>query len=82
MATKDPKDNEKAVEYYRRALELDYAQVWWRFALAVLLTEMDRVPEALHEARICVRLRPQFNRAKALVVELSADPAGFGPISN
>jgi O-antigen ligase len=70
--------NEKAIEYYRRALELDYGQVYWRYAMARLLAETDRIPEALHEARICVRLRPQFKAAEGLVAELSVNPASFG----
>ncbi len=68
---------EEAIEYYRRALELDYGQVHWRYALAKLLAETDRIPEALHEARICVRLRPQFKVAEKLVAELSVNPASF-----
>ncbi|MBN1391374.1 MAG: O-antigen ligase family protein [Sedimentisphaerales bacterium] len=69
--------NEKAIEYYRRALELDYGQIHWRYAMAKLLAETERIPEALHEARICVRLRPQFEEAKRLVAELSVNPASF-----
>jgi tetratricopeptide (TPR) repeat protein len=70
--------NEKAIEYYRCALELDYGQVHWRYELARLLAETDRVSEALREARICVRLRPQFEAAEKLSVELSVNPAAFG----
>jgi len=75
---KNQQANEKAVEYYRRALELDYGQVHWRYELARLLAETDRIPEALNEARICIRLRPQFKAAKGLVAELSVNPASFG----
>ena len=71
-------DNDKAIEYYRRALELDYGQVHWRYELARLLAETDRIPQALNEARICVRLRPQFKAAERLVAELSVNPASFG----
>jgi O-antigen ligase len=70
--------NEKAIQYYRRALELDYGQVHWRYELARLLAETDKVSEALREARICVRLRPQFEAAEKLAVELSVNPAAFG----
>jgi tetratricopeptide (TPR) repeat protein len=69
--------NEKAIEYYQRALELDYGQVYWRYELAELLAETNRIPEALHEARICVRLMPQFKAAEKLAAELSANPASF-----
>ena len=68
---------EEAIEYYRRALELDYGQVHWRYTLAQLLVETDRIPEAMNEARICIRLKPQFKAAKRLVAELSVNPASF-----
>jgi tetratricopeptide (TPR) repeat protein len=67
-------DNKSAIEYYRRALALDYGQVRWRFTLAKLLAEMERIPEAMQEARICLRLRPQFKAAKELIAELSVHP--------
>ncbi len=67
-------DNDKAVEYYSLALALDYGQVHWRLTLARLLAETDRIPEAMNEARICVRLRPPFKAAKRLVAELSVHP--------
>ena len=69
--------DEKAIEYYRWALEMDYGQVHWRYELARLLAETDRISEALNEARICVRLRPQFKAAERLVAELSVNPASF-----
>jgi tetratricopeptide (TPR) repeat protein len=65
------KDNEAAIEHYRRALYLEYGQVQWRYALARLYAETDRVPEAVHEARICLRLSPQFKAAETLIEELS-----------
>ena len=67
-------DNEAAIEHYRRALYLEYGQVQWRYALARLLAETDMVPEAIHEARICLRLSPQFDPAKQLIKELSILP--------
>ena len=69
--------NEQAVQYYHRALDLDYAQVHWRFTLARLLAEMNRASEAMQEARLCLRLKPQFDPAKKLIDELSVNPAGF-----
>jgi tetratricopeptide (TPR) repeat protein len=69
--------NEKAIEYYRRALERDYGQVYWRYELAKLLAETNRKSEALHEARICVRLMPQFKAAEKLTAELSANPGSL-----
>jgi tetratricopeptide (TPR) repeat protein len=67
-------DNETAIEYYQRALTLDYGQVYWRFALARLLAETDKASEAIHEAKICLRLRPQFKAAENLIAELSILP--------
>jgi len=64
-------DKEAAIEHYRRALALDYSQVQWRFNLAQLLAETDRIPEAIHEARIGLRLRPQFKAAKKFIADLS-----------
>jgi tetratricopeptide (TPR) repeat protein len=64
-------DNEMAIEYYRRALGLDYGQVNWRFQLAKLLAKTDQLPEAIHEARICLRLRPQYTAAENLIADLS-----------
>lgn len=74
ISTEKEKNNEAAIKHYRRALALDYGQVQWRFALARLLAETDRIPEAIHEARICLRLRPQFTAAERLIAELSVLP--------
>jgi tetratricopeptide (TPR) repeat protein len=66
--------NEAAIEYYRRALALDYSQIHWRLNLAKLLAETDQVPEAIHETRICLRLQPQLKGAIQLLGELSVHP--------
>jgi len=68
------KNNEAAIEYYVKALDLDYGQVQWRFELARLYAETGKAPEAIHEARICLRLRPQFEPAKRLIEQLSVLP--------
>jgi tetratricopeptide (TPR) repeat protein len=67
-------DNDKAIECYRQALALDYGQVNWRFALARILADEDYLSEAIHEARICLRLSPQFKAAEKLIAELSIRP--------
>ncbi|MCJ7674310.1 MAG: hypothetical protein MUO33_04050, partial [Sedimentisphaerales bacterium] len=64
-------------DYYRRALALDYGQVYWRFSLARLLAEANRIDEAIREARICLRLRPEFEAAKKLIADLSVRQAAF-----
>lgn len=68
---------EAAIENYRRALVLDYSQVQWRFNLARLLAETDRIPEAIHEARIGLRLKPQFKPAEKLIADLSVLPGAI-----
>ena len=68
------KNNQAAIELYRRALVLDYGQVQWRFALARLLADTDKIPEAIKEARRCLRLSPQFKAAKRLIEDLSVLP--------
>jgi len=35
---------------------------------------MERIPEAMREARICLRLRPQFKAAEKLIADLSVHP--------
>jgi len=68
------KNNQAAIELYGRALKLDYGQVQWRFALAGLLRDTGKIPEAIHEARICLRLSPQFKAAERLIADLSVLP--------
>lgn len=70
-------DNEAAIECYRRALALDYGQVGWRLDMARLLVEMEKIPEAMRQARICLQLRPQSKAAEKLVARLSVNPAAF-----
>jgi tetratricopeptide (TPR) repeat protein len=60
-----------AIEYYKRALAVEYGNVQWRFALARLLAEQGQNEDAIHEARICLRLRPAFGQAKKLIGDLS-----------
>ncbi len=67
-------NNEAAVEYYHSALARDYGQVKWRFTLAKLLVEMERIPEAMREAERCLRIRPQFKKARDLIADLSVHP--------
>jgi len=68
-------NTEAAIEYYRRALTLDYSQVLWRIELVKLLAETKKIPEAMREARICLRLRPNSKEAEKLVADFSVHPA-------
>jgi tetratricopeptide (TPR) repeat protein len=65
-------DNEAAIEHYRKAVELDDGQVQWRLALVMLLADAERIPEAIQEVKICLRLRPQCKEAEILLTDLSA----------
>jgi tetratricopeptide (TPR) repeat protein len=60
-----------AIKLYRRALSQEYNQVDWRLNLAQTLAADGQIAEAEHEARICLRLRPQFAPAVALLEQLS-----------
>lgn len=59
-----------AIEYFRRAIMLDYGRIEWRMALARILTKTNRIPEAIHETRVCLRLEPQMESAKKLLASL------------
>ncbi|MHC4626373.1 MAG: O-antigen ligase family protein [Planctomycetota bacterium] len=65
------KDNQAAIDYYRRALALDHDHVQWRFELAKLLAETGKMHEAINEASICLHLRPKFKAAEELIGVLS-----------
>ncbi len=68
------KDLAGAAECYKRALLLDYGQVEWRMDLARVLAEENRIPEAMSEVRVCLRLREEYADAKVLLGELSLRP--------
>jgi tetratricopeptide (TPR) repeat protein len=74
--SKQQKD-EAAIEYYRKALAMDYGRVHWRLAFARLLAKKERIPEAMQQARICLRLRPQLKAAERLLADLSLHPASL-----
>ncbi|MBE0534676.1 MAG: O-antigen ligase family protein [Phycisphaerae bacterium] len=64
-----------AIEHYRKALVLDYGQVAWRMQLARLLASEKQYDQAIHEARICLRLKPGYAPATKLIQDLSVKPA-------
>lgn len=64
-------DHSRAIELYRRALTRSYDNVNWRMGLARSLAAVGQTQSAMHEARICLRLRPQYAAAKGLIGELS-----------
>ena len=65
-------DSASAIDLYRRALAKDYLQVGWRLNLARALAKAGQQDAALHEVRICLRLRPHHPEATQLLQELSA----------
>lgn len=67
-------DASSAVALYRRALAKDYKQVSWRLALARGLTSLGEFEDAMHEAKICLRLQPEHPEAKRLMEELVVKP--------
>ncbi len=71
---KKKQDYKAAIECYRRALMLNYGQVQWRYELAKMLAETERIKEAMREAKTCLQLRPHFDSAKKLVEDLSVRP--------
>ncbi|HEX41228.1 MAG TPA: hypothetical protein ENN81_04115 [Phycisphaerales bacterium] len=65
----------EAVECLRRAVALDYGRVSWRLTLARALAETGHIEDAIHEARICLRLNPQMKAAERLIADLSVRAA-------
>lgn len=68
-------DTDAAVQHYRRALMKNYDQVGWHYALAQLLAGQGQTEDAIHEARICLRLRSDYAAARRLIQQLSLRPA-------
>lgn len=65
-----------AIEYYRLALIQDYGRTDWRFRRASLLAKVGLVPQAVRELEICLSLQPEFEAARALLVQLYAQTKG------
>jgi O-antigen ligase/tetratricopeptide (TPR) repeat protein len=70
--------HESAFDLFQRALRQDYRQIEWRLELARLLAAAGRIDEAIHEVRVCLRLRPQHTQAVRLMDELLADKNAKG----
>lgn len=66
---------EEAMENYEEALIRNYNNVYWRYEYARLLAEQNQLEKAIHEARICLRLRSDYDPAKRLIAKLSVLPA-------
>jgi tetratricopeptide (TPR) repeat protein len=60
-----------AVQCFREALARDYGQVNYHLALARLLAHAGEWEEAMREAKVCLRLSPQYGPAEKLIEESS-----------
>ena len=63
-------DAASAIEYYRRALNLDRSQVGWRMRRARLLLAAGRTEAAMKEARACMQIQPGQPDALRLMMEI------------
>ncbi len=64
-------DLDEAITYYRRALDRQHGQVGWRLSLARCLAAKGLYEEAIYEARLCLRHRPQFKAAENCIAKWS-----------
>jgi tetratricopeptide (TPR) repeat protein len=64
-----------AILCYQKAIQKEYGQADWHLALASALAECGHNEEAIHEAEICLHLRPQMQAARQLIQEANARPA-------
>jgi O-antigen ligase/tetratricopeptide (TPR) repeat protein len=65
-------DLASAIELYDRALGDEYTQVDWRLNLARALAAKGQFDDAIHQLRICLRLRPHHAEATQMLSEVSA----------
>ena len=63
-----------AADLYRRALAKQYGQTSWRLALARALVEAGEAEQAMREAKIVLRVKPQSKAAIRLIEEISVLP--------
>ncbi len=63
-------DIQNAVLNYEKALSLDYSQVSWRLKYASLLAQMGRKDDAVHQAKIVLRIKPGYAPAIKLIEKL------------
>lgn len=66
--------NDLAIECYKNALKVNYGNLSLRLTLARLLAEEERIPEAMVQAKICLRIFPHYTPAIKLVKDLAIHP--------
>jgi predicted Zn-dependent protease len=64
-------DAKGAVHYLGRALPLDYGETDWRMIYARDLAKVGRTDDAMHQAQIVLRERPQSTEAQDLLYKLN-----------
>jgi O-antigen ligase/tetratricopeptide (TPR) repeat protein len=64
-------DLASAIDLFDRALSREYTQIDWRVKMAHALAASGRVDDAIHQTRICLRLRPNHAEAIQLLSDLS-----------
>jgi len=64
-------NRDESIRLYRQALILDPSRFDWHYYLATVLADGGRIAEAIEEARVCLRLRPQYAAANKLIQRLS-----------
>jgi len=64
-------DSSQAITFYEKALDRDYGQVSWRYALAELYAETGADEQALRHAEIIRQSRPEHRGARSLIARLS-----------
>jgi tetratricopeptide (TPR) repeat protein len=67
-------DLSAAIDYERRAVNLEYGTVWFHLRLATLLDKEGKTMQAVDQARICLRLEPQLAPARQMLGELALRP--------
>ena len=70
----DEGHTEEAIALFRKALARDYANISLRYRLAQVLEEDGDLAGAMREAKICLRLRANYNPARQLVLKLATLP--------
>ena len=67
-------DPDGAISYLKRAIIKDYGEADWHFTLAQLLAQQGHTMDAVHEARITLRLNFAAEDARQLLANLSTRP--------
>ena len=63
-----------SADYYRRALDIQYDNAWWRCRLAGCLYALGQKQAAVHEARICLRFSPNMGAARQIITDVAETP--------